>query len=582
MIAGTSCLSPILTAKSHSVVFALMIRKRQPWTRKGHAGRPRAPGSDESFRLARVAVVLLVLVSVALRTAAAFGVDAPWIAPDEMLYGLLGRSFWQTGQMRLFGTGAPFYGYYPVFAGWPLAAFGPTAGLAVLKVVQVLAVSSTALIVYGWSRRLTTGWWAFTAAAMTVALPALAYSGLMMTESVFLLTMTVALSLLARALSDPSPRNQLVAAGALALPVAVRLQGLGLLPAAVVAALLMAYFERDRRLVTRFLPFFAASAIVLVAISLGRFAVGAVGGAVGAYGTVGKNGFQLTEVLRWSFREAGDLFLLVAGLPLLATVALTVERVRKREHDVHLSALLAVALGYGAVTVVQVGAYASQYVHQLAERYLITVAPPLFVAFVVWSARGMSRSFITAGVVIVVAIPAMLLPMQKVTDGAVPSAFMVVPLLDLANRTSHATLTYVWPATAAIIALLLIVSHRRLAPFLGAFVVVVLVATSVLAQREVDRRSRVDRLGFFSHSSPRWIDHAVAGPVAYLDDGDFFWNGVWQQVYWNSRIHTVAALTRKSQASLAGSIRVSAAADGRLLQSGRRPLRERLVVAPIA
>ena len=60
--------------------------------------------------------------------------------------------------MRLFGTGAPFYGYYPVFAGWPLAAFGPTAGLAVLKVVQVLAVSSTALI-DGWSRRLTTGWW---------------------------------------------------------------------------------------------------------------------------------------------------------------------------------------------------------------------------------------------------------------------------------------------------------------------------------------------------------------------------------------------------------------------------------------
>ena len=94
---------------------------------------------------------------------------------------------------------------------------------------DMLAVSSTALIVYGWSRRLTTGWWAFTAAAMTVALPALAYSGLMMTESVFLLTMTVALSLLARALSDPSPKP-LVAAGALALPVAVRLQGLGLLP----------------------------------------------------------------------------------------------------------------------------------------------------------------------------------------------------------------------------------------------------------------------------------------------------------------------------------------------------------------
>ena len=43
------------------------------------------PDQAQSFRLARVAVVLLVLVFVALRTAAAFGVDAPWIAPDEML-----------------------------------------------------------------------------------------------------------------------------------------------------------------------------------------------------------------------------------------------------------------------------------------------------------------------------------------------------------------------------------------------------------------------------------------------------------------------------------------------------------------
>src|SRR5205823_2579244 len=161
----------------------------------------------------------------------------------------------------------------PVLAGWPLAAFGPSAGLAVLKVVQVLAVSSTALVVYGWSRRLTSEWWAFAAAAMTLALPALAYSGLMMTESVFLLTMTLALSLLARALSNPSMRNQLIAAGALALPVAIRLQGIGLLPAALVAALMMACFERNWRLVTRFLPFFVAAAIALVMISLGRFAV---------------------------------------------------------------------------------------------------------------------------------------------------------------------------------------------------------------------------------------------------------------------------------------------------------------------
>ena len=40
---------------------------------------------------------------------------------------------------------------------------------------------------------------------------------------------------------------------------------------------------------------------------------------------------------------------------------------------------------------VQVGAFASRYVGQLAERDLIVAAPPLFVCLVVWVARGLPR-----------------------------------------------------------------------------------------------------------------------------------------------------------------------------------------------
>ncbi len=65
-------------------------------------------------------IVALVSVSAVLRIAASRSLEAPWIAPDEMIYGLLGRSLWETGQGTLLGEPAPFYGGYPLLVGLPL------------------------------------------------------------------------------------------------------------------------------------------------------------------------------------------------------------------------------------------------------------------------------------------------------------------------------------------------------------------------------------------------------------------------------------------------------------------------------
>ena len=46
---------------------------------------------------------LLVVVSTGLRTWAALAVPAPWIAPDEFVYGLLGRSLWSHGTLEILG-----------------------------------------------------------------------------------------------------------------------------------------------------------------------------------------------------------------------------------------------------------------------------------------------------------------------------------------------------------------------------------------------------------------------------------------------------------------------------------------------
>ncbi len=125
-----------------------------------------------SPNVATMALIVLVAASAAGRFAAALGVLGPWIAPDEMAYAILGRSFWETGDTRLFGLPGGWYGFYPYFAGLPLASFGPATGLIVLKAVQAVLVSLTAVIVYFWTQRLVSQWWALSAAAMSVAMPA--------------------------------------------------------------------------------------------------------------------------------------------------------------------------------------------------------------------------------------------------------------------------------------------------------------------------------------------------------------------------------------------------------------------------
>lgn len=71
-----------------------------------------------------LALALLVAGSAFTRFYFALGLREPWIAPDEMVYALSGRSFWETGHLTLLGSPAPFYGFYPIFAGLPLAVFG--------------------------------------------------------------------------------------------------------------------------------------------------------------------------------------------------------------------------------------------------------------------------------------------------------------------------------------------------------------------------------------------------------------------------------------------------------------------------
>nr|MDQ4029837.1 glycosyltransferase family 39 protein [Actinomycetota bacterium] len=180
----------------------------------------------------------LVAVSAALRFVAGLAVPGPWITPDETLYGLLGRDLWERGSLSVLGGSVPYYSLvYPLLVGLPLQLGDLEVGYRVLQALQALAMSATAIPVYLWGRTVMARGWALTAATLTVAIPGLAYSGLLMTEVAFYPAMTLAAWAAARAFERPALARQALLVGAVGLAVATRLQAIVLLPALLSAAL---------------------------------------------------------------------------------------------------------------------------------------------------------------------------------------------------------------------------------------------------------------------------------------------------------------------------------------------------------
>lgn len=522
------------------------------------SSRPRLSGSG--------ACVLLVAASALGRAISTSGLAAPWIAPDEPTYGMLGRSLWGAGKLTILGVQGPFYGIvYPALAGLPLTVLGTVDGLRALRIVQALVMSATGGLVYMWARRLVSRRFALVATALTLAIPAFTYSGLIMTEVAFYPIATLALVAMARALEEPLLERQALAVAAILLVSLTRLQGLVLLPVLVTAIATAALFERSARLLRKF-----ALTLVLLSIAgallVGLHQAGASGDVLGAYTTTASTSYQVGSALRWIVWHAAGLVVLVAGLPLLAAVALAGDAIRGRERSPAARALLAVSLSFAVWSVVQVGVFASRFSDVLLERNLITVAPPLFIVFALWLERGLPRPqpWTALGCAVVV-IPSLALPATRLTDpAAAPQAFTSLAFTHVLGWTSPGWTRAVWIATVVLLTGIFFAVPRRAVWVLPAVALILLVGASAVASADVHRLAGDLRRGLFGSADSRWVDRAADGSVTYVYDGSLYWNGVWIHAFWNSRIDEVVTLPGPQPGALPPHETVSPRFDGRL------------------
>jgi hypothetical protein len=256
------------------------------------------------------------------------------------------------------------------------------------------------------------------------------------------------------------------------------------------------------------------------------------------------------------------------------------ECLRRTEREPAATALVATATAWTLCLLLEIGIFASRWVGHIAERGLLAAAPPLFLVFGLWLARGLPRPRgWSQAAALAVAAPAVLLPVARfaVQEAAV-DAFAFVPLWRLAEATSTATLELVFPAVAALLVAAAVVVPPRARLALPALVAAVLVPLSVLSSREVARLTQLDAEWVFGTAEPGWVDASATGSVVYLHDSQYA-AGAWKHVFWNRRIEAVVTVPGAARLPPLAPAAVLARDDGRIAATRRDPPDAPFVVA---
>src|SRR6266540_1182973 len=466
-------------------------------------------------------LVALLGVSAALRVWAADTIPTPWIVPDELIYAELGRAFWRTGHLTLFGHDTQFCSLLsPVLAGLPLSLDDREAGYRLLQALQAVVMSLAAVPTYLWARAFVTRGWALAAAALALVPPSLAYAGLIMTEVSFYPAFVLATWAVWRALERPVPRAQVWALAAIVLVCAVRLQGF------VVALAYGTAIALDWKRVRRHAPVLGGFALLALAWAGWQLRSGGhVSKVLGAYQAAGESHYDLGDVVRFVGYHLGDVVLVTGVVPVLALALL-------RGPDVRTFRTLALALtGW---LVLQVGVFASRHIGHTSERNLFVLVPIYAIACAVWVARGAPRRReVAAGVSAVSLLLLLWFPFERFAAlEAAPSNFSLIPLYKL---TGSIDLDVVVPLAAAALIAVCLSLPRVTIPLL----LVLGIVGSISAGRFVAHESRVVRDLTVGPDEKEWIDPLVQGPVTFLYSADLHWETVWQSAFWNPRVRTV-------------------------------------------
>jgi hypothetical protein len=372
---------------------------------------------------ARVAAVpavaflaLIVAVSAVVRFVLAFHDPAPFIFQDELLYSELAKSLGTTGHFAARGApGTLGVGpAYPALISPAYAVFGDLAhAYAGVKAINSALMSLAAVPVYLIGRRLLPPVASLAAAAITLAMPWLVYSTLVMTENGFYLVFICWFLALVLTLERPTIPRQLATLILLGIAYETRYQALALVPALATAVALTilgnAWFgstrTRRRALLAGARSFWltwaalAVGVVGFVAIEIGIRGRSVSDSLFRSYSKLGGYHYPVGTVLKWFSWHVAELDLAVGVLPFAGLLVLVAVALRRAETSSALRAFAAAAVATSFWLILVAAAFASTPLSQrIQERALFYLVPIFVIALVAWAVRGLGRDWrLTAG-----------------------------------------------------------------------------------------------------------------------------------------------------------------------------------------
>ena len=451
-------------------------------------------------------LAVIVGGSIAFRAWLGSRMPAPFIFTDELTYQENARSLAAGAGLQVrdepFGIISVLY---PLLLAPAYALFDSLPdGYAAARTINALVMSLAALPAYAIARWVLPFGWSLAAAVLAVAVPSMAYTGTLMSESAFYPAFLLAAWALLRALGEPTLVRQLTLLAACGIVTLVRVQGLAVVLAALTAPLLL-------RRARAFVPLYAVTAAGAVLVLLAQLARGgSVSSVFGAYAVVGEESYDLAEVLRFAFWHVAELDLYVGVLPFAAFLLLAA---LARELEPRVQELVAATAALGFWTILVVAAFASRFAGAIVERNMFMLAPLLFTCLLVWIHRGAPRpaAAATVAVAVAAALPAFI-PYDRFLQLKVRSdTLAIVPLWNLQDEIGLPRLDDAVLAAGLAAALAFLFLPRRWLVVLPAAVLVYFAFATYAVQRG-EHGMEVAAAGalFQGISGERdWIDRAV-------------------------------------------------------------------------
>jgi hypothetical protein len=517
------------------------------------------------------ALTAIVALSTLVRTLVAFRRETPMYFPDEYMYSELGRSIATSGRPLVRGAESTFPSLLQPIVTAPAWLLDDVAtAYHLIQAGNALAMSLAAVPVYLLARRIgVDSRLALAAAAVSLMLPDLLYTGWMLSEPfAYPLALFAALAGV-RALERPSARTQLAFLAVAGVASFARAQLLVLPLCFIVAAIIVE--ARQWRLT-------AVRRHWLVGTAVGLATAGFFlrGGSVGLYRDVLSLDLTPATVAdRLALQSLSLLYacgwVIVPGAAL--GVALAVVRPRSRAE----LAFGAFAASLVVSALLQAALWGDS--SQMQERYMFYAVPLLAVAFALHAQHGWpwrrAHALGCAAMLLVAATAP--LSGYAVQAGKQHATFLfaVTRAEELLGGIGPGALAVGAAAGALSLATAALAWSRMATIGVTALALAACAASAGLAASYDLRYDAAVRRDYLP-ADRSWVDHAVAGDVALLYGRGQPKEGL-EQLFWNRSVNRVLLMPGAPPLDAFGAQNVAIGRDGTLLEGGR-PLHQPLLV----